>query len=306
MVQFYFQNFYESDNVYIQKYKSKRKIKLYKNKCVGINFKDNVTYYNYIVDDIETYNKMDPIYINSDGKIMNYIITEMTIPQTLVSINILYSYIQHKYIVFDESIYDSPANISTFNTYLYMIENGHIDAMLDMGEYYDIEGDDNKSTYYYNMAIQKGSTRALIALGDSYYLADNYSMAVDYYNQAAIKNDVDAIMRLGKYYEENREYKLMKKYYLQAIKLSNNRDAYVYLAKYYYNKHKYYKMKKYLFNSISILNKYKYAFGYEYLGIYYYQREFNYDCCNKINSMFGYTLLPVYDGILHVRNLYYK
>lgn len=213
-------------------------IKLYKNKCVPINYTYDFTYYEYIIDGVETYNKSEPYCIHPSGKIMNYITLNVNIPQTLISINMLYSQLQ-------ASTSDAEVNNENLHKYLYLANNGHIDAMIDIAYYYCMIENHIMEKHYYKMALKKGSTKAAIELG-MYYMFYNKTKELKYYNKAAENGDADGLIEIGNYYKRNNNYKLMKKYYCKALKHTYNVYALIDVLNYYKNKHKYYKLKKYL------------------------------------------------------------
>ena len=91
------------------------------------------------------------------------------------------------------------------------------------------------------MAIEKGHLDAMYNLGDYYEnIVYNYDLMKKYYLMAIEKGNLDAMHRLGLYYETNHyNYNLMKKYYLLCYRFKYNihfiSSIYYYYKSYNYN-----------------------------------------------------------------------
>lgn len=103
--------------------------------------------------------------------------------------------------------------------YRMAINKGHVDAMYNLGLYYDnIEHNYDMMEKYFLMAVEYGNIEAMYALGHYYRDKHNNELMKKYLLMAIDNGRTDAMYELGCYYrDKGDDYELMKKYLLMAI-----------------------------------------------------------------------------------------
>ena len=157
--------------------------------------------------------------------------------------------------------YKTKANYKLMNKYyLLAIDNGSLDAMHNLGNYYKyIQKNDNYKFMKYENPMDLDHSmhdgKFLITTLSNYYKSiekiDGYALMKKYYLMAIDKGYYYSAHELAHYYQTIKEtdgynYDLMKKYYLLSIEKTNNIISMHNLACYYINIEKNYDMfKKY-------------------------------------------------------------
>lgn len=325
MTSIYFQNFYNSDNVYINILG--KSYKLHKHKCISFIIMNDIEYYYYTVDGVDTFNKNESYYIDKYGNVKNYVTSRIYFYQTINNPNLLYSFIRNAVL--------SP-NIA-LNYYILLTKQKHVDAMISCAKLYMSYGHNfEQMAYYYNMAIENGSIYAITCMGHYYSNRQKYNEMLLYFDKAARLGCKDALAELCQYYlYENtanedklleycdiaiknndaiilftigsnymnvKKYDLMKYYCKMAAKLGND-DAMQFLGDYYFRIEKNYnKMKKYYYMNPNMSSYIMFQLGQYYHIIeqdYYKMKKYYFACLKKRNTVCWLYLYNYYDEFEH-------
>ena len=114
--------------------------------------------------------------------------------------------------------------------YLIALEKGSIEAMFNLGLYYEHCSNHDMMLKYYKMAAEHGESQSMFRIGFHYEYRDR-DMMEKYYEMAIENGNSMAMFMMGKHYEFSNKYDMMKKYYTMAIEKGNTR-AMVYLGSY--------------------------------------------------------------------------
>lgn len=136
-------------------------------------------------------------------------------------------------------------NSNLIKKYLSQAEEGDIESMRKIAQYYKKKKDYINMKQYYLMAIRKGCSQTMYNLGEYYEDQKDYSNMKDYYLLAINNGYIDAMLSLGNHYRKIDDEENMKKYYLMAIE-NNSPIAMYFFGKYYSDKKDYVNMIKYL------------------------------------------------------------
>jgi TPR repeat protein len=100
--------------------------------------------------------------------------------------------------------------------YCHQLHDNKIFSDYDLGVFYMII-DDRKSIFkYFISASQQGNINAMLLLSDYYYEQNDYENRIKYLNMAVDKKSPEAMYRLGLIYEEQGFKKSAKKYFDDA------------------------------------------------------------------------------------------
>jgi TPR repeat protein len=164
--------------------------------------------------------------------------------------------------------------------YTMAIEKGNVDAMVRLGDYFQIS-DTGKMSNYYQMAVDAGSVQAMLKMGDYYRETDNYTNMIKYYTMAVSKNNVNAMIRLGDYYLTTEDYGMATQYYQMAVDRNDTR-AMIKMGDFYQN----------ILKDIEKMRKYyEMAMKNGYLGA-------------MVNLTQYYSSIDEYDNIRSLLNIY--
>jgi TPR repeat protein len=101
------------------------------------------------------------------------------------------------------------------------IKKENINAMNNLGHYYEKQKDYKHMMEYYLMAIEKGSSTSMYNLAVYYKNKKDYINMEKYYLMAIEKGNINAMNNLGLYYYDIKDYINMEKYLLMAIEKGN-------------------------------------------------------------------------------------
>ena len=145
--------------------------------------------------------------------------------------------------------YETQSYQVAIDYFLMAHENKHKGAMCSLGHLYKRIGDIDEMLKCYSIAISNDDPNAMFELGRHYLSIKNYDEMKKYYNLAISKNHGIAYVGLAAYYQYiEKDYELAKKIYLECID-SGHLHGYFEMAELYASLNNYYQAEKYFLES---------------------------------------------------------
>jgi len=134
------------------------------------------------------------------------------------------------YFVMEQSrLFDRYADYENMKEYLLTcIEDGSVEAMFHLGNYYDEIEDYDNMLYYYEKAAECGDIDSIYNLGHYYSMQKDTHNMLKWYLRGEELNDIDSICGLAKYYENISFNEKANEYYLKAVNLKYIKPYYLY------------------------------------------------------------------------------
>ena len=106
------------------------------------------------------------------------------------------------------------------NCFLMAINKGSVEAMYQIGFYYEMSLDFYNMEKYYKMASEYGHADAMNALACHYDVRNDYANMMKYFNLAIEHKNPFAMINFGTYHRKHDNIPEAKKYYLMALRTS--------------------------------------------------------------------------------------
>ena len=175
------------------------------------------------------------------------------------------------------SILSKDQRENMINEHLQQIDNGNLDAIINLANYYYYyEKDYSSAIKYYQLGIENKLEDCYLQLGKYYKIKKNHDMAFEIWNNGIDEiKSTKCMLKIAFYYKNNQMYDKAIKYYTMCFE-HGNVVGMRQLGLFYQYIKDYDQMKKCLIKAIQY-GDYNSA---HYLGLYY-KEIFNYDVMKK-------------------------